>query len=390
MSEKTKDIDISKEQEKMKDKIRKINKSGIYHEIKNVLTNFRKQLKTHQISNVRLEGRVKKEDSASCKIERQGISANSIYDLIGFMLVVELPEEYEKASSLMKQLMPEDSFIHNFDGKLPENNGYSSFHMGINVNQLLNENGIENTYSGDDGLQIELQLKTYGMYMAQESTHDSIYKNGNLTSEQKNRMQTVMFPLIEKISYIEKYQDRLEVCFDEQERARLQSRIETVKQEVLQHKIQNKQFIEENMTNVENILKEYVVIKYVEKVRQVPYLNLNPEKIKEVTEQCNRAVAYLSNNFEQERMSNTEPTGFKNTDKLLEEIQEKTIEEIQLLSVKSQKKEMPDLLQRAIQVSESEVSAADIKTMVEMVNEKARIPDKQVHVSLQEQENKER
>lgn len=60
MGEKTKDIDIPQEQEKIRDKIGKINKSGIYHKIKNVLNNFRKQLRVHQISNVRLEGRVKK------------------------------------------------------------------------------------------------------------------------------------------------------------------------------------------------------------------------------------------------------------------------------------------------------------------------------------------
>lgn len=389
MSEKTKDIDIPKEQEKIRDKIGKINKSGIYHKIKSVLNNFRKQLKTHQISSVRLEGRVKNEDSASEKIERQGVSADRIYDLIGFMLVVELPEEYEKVSSLMKELMPEGSFIHNFDGKLPENNGYSSFHMGINVNQLLNQNGMENTYN-DDGLQTEVQLKSYGMYMAQEATHDSIYKNKNLSGEQKDRIQSVMFPLIEKITDIEKYQDRLEVCFDEEERTRLEGRIETVKQEVLQHKMQNKQFIEENMTDVENVLKEYVVVKYVEKVRQDPVLNLTREKIMEIAEQCNRAVAYLSNDFEKERMSSTEPTGFKNTDKLLEETQEKTIEEIQSLSAKSQERAIPNLLQGAIQVSESEVTAADIKTMVGTVNEKSKEPKQQVHISSQEQENEER
>lgn len=391
MEKQTKDINIKEEQRKIKDKIQKILDSKVFDKIHKSLSKINNDiLEKTGMSSISLEGRVKKEDSASEKIERQGVSADRIYDLIGFMLVVELPEEYEKVSSLMKELMPEGSFIHNFDGKLPENNGYSSFHMGINVNQLLNQNGVENTYGDDDGLQTEVQLKSYGMYMAQEATHDSIYKNKSLSSEQKDRMQSVMFPLIEKITDIEKYQDRLEVCFDEEERARLQSRIETAKQEVLQHKTQNKQFIEENMTDVENVLKEYVVVKYVEKVRQDPVLNLTREKITEIAEQCNRAVTYLSNDFEQERMSNTEPTGFKNTDKLLEETQEKTIEEIQSLSAKSQEKATPNLLQGAIRASESEVTVADIKTMVGTVNEKARTPEKQVHISAQEQENEER
>lgn len=390
MEKQTKEITIKEEQRKIKEKIQKILDSKVFDKIHKSLSKINNDiLEKTGMSSISLEGRVKKEDSASEKIERQGVSADRIYDLIGFMLVVELPEEYEKVSSLMKELMPEGSFIHDFDGKLPENNGYSSFHMGINVNQLLNENGIENTY-GDDGLQTEVQLKSYGMYMAQESTHDSIYKNKNLSSEQKDRMQSVMFPLIEKITDIEKYQDRLEVCFDEEERARLQSRIEISKQEVLQHKMQNKQFIEDNMTDVENVLKEYVVVKYVEKVRQDPVLNLTREKITEIAEQCNRAVSYLSNDFEQERMSNTEPTGFKNTDRLLEETQEKTIEEMQSLSAKSQEKAIPNLLQSAIQVSESEVTAADIKTMVGTVNEKTKVPEQQAHISAQEQENEER
>lgn len=46
MNEK-KDKDIPQEQEKIRDKIGKINKSDIYNKIKSVLNNFRKQLKTH-------------------------------------------------------------------------------------------------------------------------------------------------------------------------------------------------------------------------------------------------------------------------------------------------------------------------------------------------------
>ena len=389
MEDNSKDIDIKNEQKRIKDKIDTIKDSGVFKKIRSILNNFKKDLRTSGIKNIELAGRVKKEDSASEKIARQGVSADEIYDLIGFMLVVDLPEEYENARQIMKESMPKGSFVHDFDGALPENNGYSSFHMGINVKKLLNENGIENP-EGLENLSTEVQLKTYGMYMAQEATHDSIYKNGELNTEQKNKMQSVMFPLIEKITDIEKYQERLEICFDENEKSSLQGKIDLLKQQVLQQKMQNSDYIEENMPNIENVLKQYVVVKYIEKVKHDPTLGLSREKIVELAEQCNNAIEYLSKDNERERLSKTEPTGFKNTDELLEQTQSKSIIEIQTLSAKSQEKQIPSLLQGAIQVSEEQVTSADVKNMVATVNEKAKAPKQQVHISSQEQENGER
>lgn len=388
MEDQTKDVNIKEEQRKIKEKIQGILDSKVFDKIHILLSKYNNNiLEETGIASIRLEGRVKKEKSASDKIEKQGVSADEIYDLIAFMFVVELPEEYEKVNKLIKESMPEGSFIHEFNGKLPKNNGYSSLHMGVNVSQLLDENGIKNTYVGDESLQTEIQLKSYGMYIAQEATHDSIYKNRNLDSKQKDRMQSVMFPLIEKLSNIEKYQERLEICLNEEEKIFLQSRIEKVKQEVFQHKIKNRQFIEDNMTDVENILKEYVVVKYIEKIRQDPDLNLTRERITEIAEQCKRGVFYLSNDFETERMSDTEPTGFKNTDKLLKEMQEKTIKEIESLSDRSQENVTPNLLQSVIRVSEKQITSTDIRAMASIVNEKAKISDQQVYISSQKQEN---
>lgn len=388
MEDQTKDVNIKEEQRKIKDKIQGILHNKVFDKIYIVLSKYNNIiLEKTGITSIRLQGRVKKEKSASDKIEKQGIYADEIYDLLGFMLIVELPEEYEQVNKLIKELIPKGSFIHEFNGKLTENNGYSSLHIGVNVSQLLDENGIKNTYIGHDSLQTEIQLKSYGMYMAQEATHDSIYKNKNLDSKQKDRMQSVMFPLIEKLSNIEKYQERLEICFNEEEKHFLQSRIESIRQEVFQHKIKNKKFIEDNITDVENILKEYVVVKYIEKIRQDPDLSLTRERITEIEEQCKRAVFYLANDFEEERMSDTEPTGFKNTDKLLKEIKEKTIKEVQALSDRNQETVTPNLLQSVIRVSEKQITSTDIRAMANIINEKAKIQDQQIYVLSQKREN---
>ena len=240
MKEITEDINIENEQRKIKNKIAIINSSGIRFKIQKILNNMKDSFDPNQDKNIEIRGRVKLPDSASQKIAKQKVSADQIYDLIGFMMVVSSPEEYEEIKQIMKSEFPKDSFVHDFKGELPENNGYSSFHMGVDLEQLLNDNGLEKPEELDK-TSAEIQLKTYGMYMAQEVTHDTIYKNKSLSIEDKNQTQRILFPLIEKITDIEMYKKSLEASTDEKEINQINKRIENTKQQVLAIKNNNKE-----------------------------------------------------------------------------------------------------------------------------------------------------
>lgn len=386
MEEETKDISLENEQRRIRDKIAIINSSKVKSRIEKILNDMRDRFDPNQDKAIDIKGRVKLSDSASKKIAKQKVTADEIYDLIGFMLVVDLPEEYETIKQLMKDSLPKDSFIHDFDGNLPENNGYTSFHMGVDVEQLLNENGLEKPAELDK-TSAEVQLKTYGMYMAQEATHDSIYKNDNLSTEQKNRMQSVMFPLIEKITDIEMYKKSLDTITDEKDLSNIKRRIEDTQQQVLAIKMNNKEYINDNMNEIEKVLKQYVVVRYIERAKKDTSLNLRNDAIESLTQQCNNAIEYLSRDFEQERMSNTEPTGFRNTDDLLERTQDKTIKQIQELSTKSQEKQAPILLDSAIQTSETDITSRDIKTMAGTIAERGKTQEQQLHTSDKKQED---
>lgn len=314
------EINIEEEQRKVKDKINLIHQSGIYNRIEGSLQTLNGDFRNHSIENIAMAGRVKKAESAAEKIARQNLPASEMFDLIGFMLVVDLPEEYAKARDVMKDRMPEGSYIHDFDGSLPENKGYSSYHMGVKISQLL-EGDIDPELSG---LSAEVQLKSYGMYIAQEATHDSIYKSPDLTKENKDALQTVMFPLIEKIVNKQKYEQRLDFCSEEQ-RGYYQERIDEQNQDILKIKLNNKNFIDSNLTTVDNILKEFLVVQYVEKSKMDPTLSMSTRDVRSL---CENAVNQMYISSTANYMSNTEPTGFKNIDELYGKIMGMSLEDL--------------------------------------------------------------
>jgi len=113
-------IDIKKEQEIMRQKIKTINDSGVFDRLYEKLSSFSNdKIRENPEDNLVLMGRVKKAESACEKIARQGLPASQIYDLIGFMHVVDLPEQYIDAKKILTNEMPKDSFVHDFDGNLP-------------------------------------------------------------------------------------------------------------------------------------------------------------------------------------------------------------------------------------------------------------------------------
>lgn len=76
----------------------------------------------------------------------------------------------------------------------PKLSGYKSVHMN------------DTWKASDKNLQvpIEIQIKTKGMYAAQEATHETIYKNDELKKEKKDELSAVLSPAIELLLDIER------------------------------------------------------------------------------------------------------------------------------------------------------------------------------------------
>lgn len=368
-------IDIEKEQQIMRQKIQDINDSGIFNRVYEKLSSFSdEEIKTNPEENIALMGRVKNPESACEKIVRQGLPASQIYDLIGFMYVVDLPEQYIKAKQTLMDGMPKDSFIHDFDGSLPENNGYSSFHMGVQSDKIIDDG--ENLKLG--GLSIEIQLKTYGMYIAQEVTHDSIYKNPSLSKDDKDNMQTVMFPMIEKIINIQAYQEQLAVTFDENKREEYRQKIFSEEQDILRLKMNHKEFINQNSEQVQDVLKEFILVQYMEKIKNDPLLAMENIDKNQVKSNCRKVIEVLARADGELTMSDSKPTGFGKLDEIYNQIMNCSIEEIQELSLEEKEhEEVPKLLRGAVECSRNEISSSDIETMVNTVKSKTQERDTQ-------------
>jgi len=363
-------IDIKKEQEIMRQKIKTINDSGVFDRLYEKLSSFSNdKIRENPEDNLVLMGRVKKAESACEKIARQGLPASQIYDLIGFMHVVDLPEQYIDAKKILTNEMPKDSFVHDFDGNLPENNGYSSFHMGVKLDKLIYDGELTEL----DGVSTEIQLKTYGMYIAQESTHDSIYKNPSLSQDDKNKLQTVMFPMIEKIVNIQKYQEHLGVTLDENKREEYSRKFFSEEQEILKLKMEHKDFINQNPEQVQDILHEFILVQYMEKIKSDPLLSMENIDIEQVKNDCKNAIEALSNSNDQLGMSDSKPTGFGKIDDIYNQIMNCSTKEIQELSLRqNENKKEPQLLEGAIKCSKEEISSSDIETIVNTVKNKAK------------------
>lgn len=350
-------INIEDEQAKIINRINSIKNSGVFHSIKSELNKLKdNSIDPLQDKNINIYGRIKKASSASEKIAKKNIPANEIYDLLAFMIVVDLPDNYKLIKNKLEENLPSITYSHDFDGSLPENNGYSSLHLGISVDDFL----PKGTPDGLENLSAEIQLKTYGMYMAQEATHDSIYKNNSLNNKQKYDMQSLMFPLIEHLTDIEMYENALNATVDENTRQQLEGKIASLKQAIADHKTKNADYINENMPLVESVFKEYIARKQIENIKQTAEFDLSTEHVEQLIESFRNAINYLSASQDEEKMTDTEPTGFQNIDELLSRFDEMSFEEIENLSEENKKRKSGNFLEGAVDVSKKFVTMSDL------------------------------
>lgn len=359
-------INIEDEQAKIINKINTIKNSGAFHSIKSELNKLKdNSIDPLQTKNINIYGRIKKATSASEKIAKKNIPANEIYDLLAFMIVVDLPDNYELIKDTLKENLPSITYSHNFDGNLPENNGYSSLHLGILVDDFLSKGAP----AGLENLSAEIQVKTYGMYMAQEATHDSIYKNDSLSDGQKYDMQSLMFPLIEHLTDIEMYENALKASTGENERQEIEGKIVTLKQKIANHKTKNADYINENMPLVEIVFKEYIARKQIENIKQIAEFDLSTEHIEQLIESFRNAINYLNDSQDEEKMTDTEPTGFQNIDELLVRFDQMPFEEMENLSQEYKKKKAAMFLEGAVDISKKVVTMSDLANTLDVLQE---------------------
>lgn len=359
-------INIEDEQSKIINKINTIKNSGVFHSIKSELNKLKdNSIDPLQDKNINIYGRIKKSTSASEKIAKKNIPANEIYDLLAFMIVVDLPDNYELIKDTLKENLPSITYSHNFDGNLPENNGYSSLHLGIIVDDFLSKGAP----AGLENLSAEIQVKTYGMYMAQEATHDSIYKNDSLSDGQKYDMQSLMFPLIEHLTDIEMYEKALKASTSENERQEIERKIVALKQKIAIHKNKNADYIKENMPLVENVFKEYIARKQIENIKQIAEFDLSTEHIEQLIESFRNAINYLNDSQDEEKMTDTEPTGFQNIDELLVRFNQMSFEEMENLSQEYKKEKAAMFLEGAVDISKKVVTMSDLANTLDVLQE---------------------
>ncbi len=360
MEENSKEINIENEQNKIRAKIDRIKQSGVFGKLAASLNQFKDTtLDPLQNKNINIYGRVKKPNSAVKKIAQKNITSSEIYDLIAFMFVVDLPENYISIQASLLSALQGLTYSHLFDGTLPENNGYSSLHLGIDANKFLNTGNDQEL----EGLSAEIQLKTYGMYMAQEATHDSIYKNDTLSNKQKFDMQRLMFPIIEHLTDIEMYKRALNSSVDDEKRKYFEERISELKQAIRIYKEENSDYINENLPLINSVFKEYIARKNIEKLKRSVSSELSAEQTEELITTYRNAISSLSNSQDEEIMADTEPTGFRNIDELLSQVDNKSFQEILSLSQKFESHHC--LLGNVMDVAKKSVGLSDISSSID-------------------------
>lgn len=360
-----KNINIQDEQNKIRDKINKIKQSGIFNKLSTALNQYANNcLNPFQETNINIYGRLKKVSSAFTKIVQKNISSDEIFDLIAFMLVVDLPEDYNNIQSLLLGTLSGLTYERLFIGTEPDCNGYSSLHFGINVDNFLSAQGMHNTTEALD-LSAEIQLKTYGMYLAQEATHDSIYKNADLDNNKKLYTQSLMFPLIEHLTDIEMYERKLNATVDEEEKKSIEEKISDLKQTIKDHKENYSDFINDNIHLIDAVFEEYIARKSIEKLKSTVDSELSNKQIEKLMSTYRTAIGYSKTFQGAETLGNTEPTGFKNIDELLSQFENMDLNEVINLSQEYDEK----MLETMMNVSKKSVTLSNVTSALEELEE---------------------
>lgn len=184
--------------------------------------------------------RIKEDESALKKFRGKGYqTADRMGDLLGIMFVTGNEEQIYKAAQYMESQLENtqsDDYVKN-----PKDSGYRSYH----INSVMDVPDVNGPVS------LEAQIKTEPMSIAQDTTHDSIYKNDTLSMDVRNKLSSVMFPVIEtlvEIDLAKKNEDFKRVV-----------QLQTKKDELL---LSNSELLEEYKDVIDSVWKEYGKVRF--------------------------------------------------------------------------------------------------------------------------------
>ena len=187
---------LTKEKLKLRKKLQNIRNSDEVQEIMRCL-----YAQAENLGAIDVKSRIKREDSAIKKFETKHYkSAERMDDLCGLMVLVDNEEDIYKLSTSLRKVLPnydEVDYVKNPKA------GYRSLHINSSYNNVKDLNGAN--------LPVEIQVKTLPMYIAQESIHNTIYKNSALDENIREELSTKVFPLVEKTMEMKKYIDQFEI-----------------------------------------------------------------------------------------------------------------------------------------------------------------------------------
>lgn len=176
-------LNITEEEEILIDKLHTIKNSEEVREIIRCLYAHAENAGATKIKN-----RIKREESALTKFKTKNYdSAEKMEDLCGLMVLVENEEDIYNITAALEKVLP--SFKETDYVQTPKA-GYRSMHINSTYKDVKDLEGYN--------LPMEIQIKTMPMYIAQESIHNSVYKNYDLDEQTRTRLSTNLFPIIEK------------------------------------------------------------------------------------------------------------------------------------------------------------------------------------------------
>ena len=165
-----------KEQLKVIRTINYINRHSLCEKYSNKLN-----IVLEKYKDVELISRVKNKKSALRKMKiRRYTQANEISDYLGYMIITENINEIYKIKNDIEKVLGnglEEDYIKN------PKFGYKSFHLN---------------YTVENGIPLEIQIKTRRLKFAQDIVHDKISKHFYLPEDERNRLSQLAYGILQQ------------------------------------------------------------------------------------------------------------------------------------------------------------------------------------------------
>lgn len=203
---------LTSEEKRLLDKIRAIRESKKVAELISKVNAY-----SENLGIPKFKSRIKEEASALKKFrEKEYTDADRLGDICGMMFITEDESQIYEAVEYMERILTGQSLEEDDYVKKPKA-GYRSFHMNAQMLDVEDLDGVM--------LPMEIQIKTRSMSIAQDTVHDSIYKNPNLEKNERDALSAALFPIFERCAEM----DRLLAQGREEDASKVQEEIDALK-----------------------------------------------------------------------------------------------------------------------------------------------------------------